>query len=840
MTVVGLDGGRRCRTPRLPRRWPAAPLVVGGGAAPGRGGPGRRAAARHGRVSGALAARLDARAADDAGAGRGAGQRRSRLLRHRPARCASAGCRRGCCRRCPASRRRSPAPACPGTTRSWCTAHGRDLAAGAERLPGAAAGRGAHRARRRAPPSSAPALVGLDRAGCVVAEHLGTDGERIHRPATAEAESRRRHLGRTRTCVLGARARRPALGPGLGCARTTSRPPRRPAVGAARGRVRPPRLDDHQGGGAGARARPARPRLRRPGLGRRRRQRLGRRRVRAVRRGGGRRRAGPGAPCELIARQRGRHGVDVAVVHRTGARRAWPTCPTRTRSSSAAAAPTCSRAVRGPPPGPDRGDPRRAGPGRAGRRALLRAGRLRTSTGVPAAVRRAPRRRCPAGRSGSPPPTRCSSSPGSARDRPRHGHRRRADRAVPAASARAPPPPDGGTPGPRRRLAARPPASRRQRRRRAAHRLGRVRRGGRLPRHRRGGPARSRRCSATSSTDPAVVCVDEAGRYAVALLGGHAGGANDLAGGSARARAAAGRDHRHRRGRRARAGHARLAGRAGAVARGVPGHRWTASRSGLVADADLAAARPAADTVARRRARRPSPTGVAVTGDAGTDRVVPLDGRTAVLRPPSLVAGVGASRGVPAAEVRGAAATGCSPRPASPGAVRALPGHRRRQGRRGGHRGDRRRARRAPADPSGRGAGGGRRAATLARWSARRSAPPASPRRPRCSHRRPARRAAGAEDRVARWPPSRSPGTRRAAGWRSSASGRARADLRTPRAVAELRRAGRGGRPRPVRRPGPRPARARAPGCWPAGSGAEEERARAAVDRGHAPGTRSR
>ncbi|MDP8936767.1 MAG: precorrin-3B C(17)-methyltransferase, partial [Actinomycetota bacterium] len=30
-------------------------------------------------------------------------------------------------------------------------------------------------------------------------------------------------------------------------------------------------------------------------------------------------------------------------------------------------------------------------------------------------------------------------------------------------------------------------------------------------------------------TDPAVVCVDEAGRFAVALCGGHAGGANRLA-----------------------------------------------------------------------------------------------------------------------------------------------------------------------------------------------------------------------------------------------------------------------------------------------------------------------
>ncbi|MGH9217255.1 MAG: cobalamin biosynthesis protein, partial [Acidimicrobiales bacterium] len=34
---------------------------------------------------------------------------------------------------------------------------------------------------------------------------------------------------------------------------------------------------------------------------------------------------------------------------------------------------------------------------------------------------------------------------------------------------------------------------------------------------------------ADKATDPAVVCVDEAGRFAVALCGGHAGGANDLA-----------------------------------------------------------------------------------------------------------------------------------------------------------------------------------------------------------------------------------------------------------------------------------------------------------------------
>jgi cobalt-precorrin 5A hydrolase len=40
---------------------------------------------------------------------------------------------------------------------------------------------------------------------------------------------------------------------------------------------------------------------------------------------------------------------------------------------------------------------------------------------------------------------------------------------------------------------------------------------------------------ASKRTDPAVVCLDEAGRFAVALLSGHAGGANALAGEVARA-----------------------------------------------------------------------------------------------------------------------------------------------------------------------------------------------------------------------------------------------------------------------------------------------------------------
>lgn len=149
--------------------------------------------------------------------------------------------------------------------------------------------------------------------------------------------------------------------------------------------------------------------------------------------------------------------------------------------------------------------------------------------------------------------------------------------------------------------------------------------------------------------DPAVVTVDEAARHAVALLGGHAGGANALA------------------------------AEVGALLDAAP----------VVTTATDAVDLPGLDTLgwpvegaiaAVSRAildgepvtvvadapwplpALPTNVQVASAGPAGasavgyrvlvTDRIVPLDGRTAVLRPPSLVAGVGASRGVPAAEVR--------------------------------------------------------------------------------------------------------------------------------------------------------------------------------------------
>ncbi|WNM43116.1 precorrin-3B C(17)-methyltransferase [Micromonospora halotolerans] len=179
-------------------------------------------------------------------------------------------------------------------------------------------------------------------------------------------------------------------------------------------------------------------------------------------------------------------------------------------------------------------------------------------------------------------------------------------------------------------------------------------------------------------TDPAVVVVDEAARHAVALLGGHAGGANDLA-----TEVGALLD-------------ARPVVTTATDAVGLPGLDtlgWpvegalaAVSRAlldgepvRLVADATwplpalpehvhvevtpppAGGGTPAATPTATGGPATPTPTGGAATAGTGesadgwrilvTDRVVPVDGRTVVLRPPSLVAGVGSSRGVPAAEV---------------------------------------------------------------------------------------------------------------------------------------------------------------------------------------------
>ncbi|MEV1289227.1 precorrin-3B C(17)-methyltransferase [Micromonospora sp. NPDC049679] len=142
-------------------------------------------------------------------------------------------------------------------------------------------------------------------------------------------------------------------------------------------------------------------------------------------------------------------------------------------------------------------------------------------------------------------------------------------------------------------------------------------------------------------TDPGVVCVDEAGRFAVALLGGHGGGANALAVRVAEVLGAepvvtTGTD---------------TAGLTPLDTYGAdlgfrlaePGPVAAVTRAVL----DGAALRVDADAV--------WPVPPLATADSGGHTVAVSDRRDAVgdlvYRPPSLVVGVGASRGVPADEL---------------------------------------------------------------------------------------------------------------------------------------------------------------------------------------------
>ena len=139
------------------------------------------------------------------------------------------------------------------------------------------------------------------------------------------------------------------------------------------------------------------------------------------------------------------------------------------------------------------------------------------------------------------------------------------------------------------------------------------------------------------AVDPGVVVVDEAARFAVALVGGHGGGANDLA-------------HRV----------ADVLGATAVVttatdAVGLPGLDtlgWPVE--GAVAAVsramlDGAPVRLAADATWPLPPLPVGPDGEHVL--RVTDRLVDVDDRTCVLRPPSLVLGLGASRGVGADEV---------------------------------------------------------------------------------------------------------------------------------------------------------------------------------------------
>jgi cobalt-precorrin 5A hydrolase / precorrin-3B C17-methyltransferase len=141
--------------------------------------------------------------------------------------------------------------------------------------------------------------------------------------------------------------------------------------------------------------------------------------------------------------------------------------------------------------------------------------------------------------------------------------------------------------------------------------------------------------------DPAVVCVDEPGRYAVTLVGGHAAGANALC-----TRVADVLD-------------AQAIITTATDATGLPGLDtlgWPAEGAIARVSRALLDGEPVGF---ESDATWPLPSLPVAIGTPGqcrivvTDRIVPIDDVTVVLRPPSLVAGVGASRGVAEEEVLG-------------------------------------------------------------------------------------------------------------------------------------------------------------------------------------------
>ncbi|MEV5954648.1 precorrin-3B C(17)-methyltransferase [Streptomyces sp. NPDC051987] len=141
------------------------------------------------------------------------------------------------------------------------------------------------------------------------------------------------------------------------------------------------------------------------------------------------------------------------------------------------------------------------------------------------------------------------------------------------------------------------------------------------------------------ATDPGVVCVDEGGRFAVSLVGGHGGGANELAVEVGEALAA------------------QPVVTTATDAVGLPG----LDTLGLPVEGSVAAVSRAlldGEPVALR-AELPWPLPPLPLAEEGahavrvTDRAVEPAGNEVLVRPPSLVVGVGAARDVPADEVLG-------------------------------------------------------------------------------------------------------------------------------------------------------------------------------------------
>ncbi|MGC0341757.1 precorrin-3B C(17)-methyltransferase [Streptomyces sp. SLBN-8D4] len=141
------------------------------------------------------------------------------------------------------------------------------------------------------------------------------------------------------------------------------------------------------------------------------------------------------------------------------------------------------------------------------------------------------------------------------------------------------------------------------------------------------------------ASDPGVVCVDEGGRFAVSLVGGHAGGANELA-----------REIGELLGAEPVVTTATDAvGVPGLDTLGLPVEGAVAAVSRALLDGEAVALHNASGWPL-------PPLPVASEGTYGirvTDRLVELSEQEVVLRPPTLVVGVGASKGAPAEEVWG-------------------------------------------------------------------------------------------------------------------------------------------------------------------------------------------
>ncbi|GGW18639.1 precorrin-3B C(17)-methyltransferase [Streptomyces libani subsp. rufus] len=139
------------------------------------------------------------------------------------------------------------------------------------------------------------------------------------------------------------------------------------------------------------------------------------------------------------------------------------------------------------------------------------------------------------------------------------------------------------------------------------------------------------------AADPGVVCVDEAGRFAVSLVGGHGGGANELA-----------REVGEVLGAEPVVTTATdSAGLPGLDTLGLPYEGAVAEVSRALLDGEPVA-------LEAEVAWPLPPLPLAPQGPYTirlTDRAVPPGEREVLLRPPSLVVGVGASKGAPAEEV---------------------------------------------------------------------------------------------------------------------------------------------------------------------------------------------